>query len=766
MSSYADSQQIVRQPGGPLAPPPTLTVAGGDGAAGLGPADAWRIIKQRKWLVLITFILLYSLVVATTFIVYRYFPAYSSDLLLQLIPPKEDPLSISAGRLEPNVIKSQLETEARKLKSLDLVGRVLALPQVKQSEFYRWYKDDFPRARDELAAMLISAPIPESQLIKVSLSTRNRKDAKLILDELARLYLEGTRTEMSSQDRESLKRLKETLDALRRDLEVKQLEIARFRESASAPQLETERERTGYNISQLSLELSKLQVEAAGVQTQLNQLRSPGSEQAALTAEARIIIEADPVLRFWRQQVEALDIEIMVSRKQFGEGHRNSPLLTARRDLTYEKEVARREELIDELRNRQLETLTQRLAELTAQQSRLQEQLAEYEARQRDVDKNLLKFSTMQAEEQRLAREVEQVGMRVREAEHAARDAAGRAGMQLAQGAIEAVKPSRPDLVFYLGGGFVLALLGSVGLAFLRELTDTAVRTPLDLTRYAQVPVLGSIPRIDDEEADVEDIEHATRLAPNSLVAEAFRRVRTNLLFSGPPESQRCLLVTSPRPNDGKTAVAINLAVTLAQNNQRVLLIDCNFRRPAIRNAFANARAEGLCNILIGRGRLEDFVTRTELPNLDVLSSGPMPPNPADLLGSVYMRDLIAAALQRYDRVVLDGPPTLLITDALVLATMVDGVIMVARAVNSSRGALRRAREQLESINARVVGAILNGVQARPGGYFRQQYREFYEYTSEEQAPEELPGASITTTIGGDPPAETPPPDPENRPPQ
>jgi capsular exopolysaccharide synthesis family protein len=301
----------------------------------------------------------------------------------------------------------------------------------------------------------------------------------------------------------------------------------------------------------------------------------------------------------------------------------------------------------------------------------------------------------------------------------------------------------------WLGGGLVLALGGAVGLAFLRELTDKAVRTPIDVARHGRLSVLGSIPQLTDEQADVDEIELATRSAPQSLVAEAFRQVRANLVFSGPAESQRVLLITSPGPSNGKTAVAINLAVTLAQGNQRVLLVDSNFRRPAIREAFADTRSDGLSNVLIGQARLEDLITPTNVPNLSVLTSGPMPPTPADLLGPTHMRPLLEQLRTRFDRVIFDGPPVLLISDGLVLATQVDGVIVVAQAVGNSKGALRRTREQLDKVNAHVVGAILNGVQARAGGYYRHMYREFYDYSSDETIPRELPGAPSSDDHSG-----------------
>jgi capsular exopolysaccharide synthesis family protein len=392
------------------------------------------------------------------------------------------------------------------------------------------------------------------------------------------------------------------------------------------------------------------------------------------------------------------------------------------------------------VRARQVELLRMQLAQTRNVQAHLLEQLDEVRAQERDLDRNIMTYEQMLQDEERLINQLDEVGLKLTEAEHAMGDES-RARLHLRQRPEEAIEPTRPQYVAYLGGGLILALAGGIGLAFLRELTDQAVRTPVDVARFCRLSVLGCIPLLDDEEAEeVEEIEDAVRKAPHSLIAEAFRRTRTNLQFSGPAESQRTLLLTSPGPGDGKTAVAINLATTLAHGNLRTLLIDCNFRRPAIRTAYAGTRPEGLSNVLIGQGKVEDFITRTDLPTLDVLSSGPMPPTPAELLGSARMRELIQQAAKLYDRVILDGPPTLLISDATVLAMQVDGVVLVARAEENTRGALRRAREQLEGINARIVGVILNGVKTRAGGYFKRQYREFYDYTSEETIPAELPG--------------------------
>jgi capsular exopolysaccharide synthesis family protein len=213
------------------------------------------------------------------------------------------------------------------------------------------------------------------------------------------------------------------------------------------------------------------------------------------------------------------------------------------------------------------------------------------------------------------------------------------------------------------------------------------------------------------------------------MVAEAFRTFRTNLFLSAPVEQQRVLLITSPKPEEGKTSVATNLAISIGQSGRRVLLVDANFHRPALGELFAKDHKEGLSNILIGHRQLDgEIVIRSDMPHLDVLTSGPIPPNPAELLSSPYMKTFLDQAKEQYDQVIIDGPPVLLLSDAMVMADIVDGVILVCRAKVSQRGAVSRAREQLGRVNGHILGAVLNAAQISRGGYFREQMRNYYDY--------------------------------------
>lgn len=719
------------------------------GSAGLG--DIVRVLKQRKWTIIITFFVVFAMAIGGTFAVLRYAPLWPSEAIIELRPPKTE-ITIGASPMRPDEMKQEIETEARKIRQLSVLQEVLSQPEVKATKFYQWYQGDFGECLDDLYELLGVAPIPESNLIRVRLATKYKDESRLIVRTVVDRYLARYRSSSKDNIFTEVDALKKTLAEKEAELKRIQDEKMRFREQADVPTLRSDRSATADLIGKLQEQLSGLEAAAAGYETQLRSLQGVDPGQIPMTPEEELIIENDPIVRLYRSQVESIEIETAAARRAgLGENHRQIGTLGVRRQGYYEKEIARREELTGRLRARRIESLNQELAQIRNQQARLQDQLEEYEAQRRDLERNMELYITMGKTEEGLTKQIDDLKGRLNQGTFLS-DLNNR--LNVVQYPEEAQKPSRPDYFLYLGGGFVISLLAGLGFAFLREFTDSTVRTPLDIAKNVHLSVLGAIPLLDDEEANVDEIEVATRAAPHSLVAEAFRQVRTNLLFSGPVESQRVLLITSPGPEDGKTAVAINLAVTFASGNQRVLLIDTNFRRPSVHKHFQNTRSDGLSNILIGQATLDQLVTTTELPGLDVLAAGPLPPNPVELLGSQYMLDLLNLARERYDRIVLDGPPVLLMSDSLVMSSLVDGVVVVARAVANSKGALKRTRDQLLRVNARIVGAVLNGAEARPGGYFRKQYRDFYEYTSDETIPQELPWPGEQTASSNEPPAD------------
>jgi capsular exopolysaccharide synthesis family protein len=221
---------------------------------------------------------------------------------------------------------------------------------------------------------------------------------------------------------------------------------------------------------------------------------------------------------------------------------------------------------------------------------------------------------------------------------------------------------------------------------------------------------------------------------PRSPIAEAYRHLRTSLLLSSAGQPPRTVLVTSSQPSEGKTTTAINTAVMLAQTGAEVALLDCDLRRPRIHTHFGMANARGLTNYLAGDSQVEDILqTYGKLPNLKILSSGPVPPNPAELLGSEEMRKLLRELSARFTHVIIDSPPAISFTDAAILSTLVDGVMLVVQGGRSSRAVVRRASQQMLDVGAHIYGIVLNNIKldSNDYNYYAGYYASYYEVDDE-----------------------------------
>ncbi len=303
--------------------------------------------------------------------------------------------------------------------------------------------------------------------------------------------------------------------------------------------------------------------------------------------------------------------------------------------------------------------------------------------------------------------------------------------------------------------GFLVSLALAMGLAFFLEYLDNTVKSVEDVHRIAGLPTLAVIPAISDSSARAMKLASRKQLAaktgaleregtgallpanndtvnepqraivkpavPGDHVAsvmEAYRMLRTSVLLSTAGNPPKTILFTSSQPGDGKTTTSVNTAISLAQLGSSVLLIDADLRRPSVHRALRVDKSAGLSNFLSsGRVELDDVVQHSRIPKLDVITCGPIPPNPAELVASDRMRNLLEEAAARYEHVIIDSPPLMHVTDPVILSTMVDGVILVVQSGRSTRDIVRRARQELVNVGAKVFGVVLNNFDMKKEGY-------------------------------------------------
>lgn len=308
--------------------------------------------------------------------------------------------------------------------------------------------------------------------------------------------------------------------------------------------------------------------------------------------------------------------------------------------------------------------------------------------------------------------------------------------------AVIPLAPIGPDRNRNILVAFLVSLFGGVGLAFLLDYLDDSVRTSDDVSRNLNLPTLALIPyqdavkkRLgngsDNDENNIHSLALIALQDTRSNVAESYRHLRTSLLFSSAGKPPKAILVTSCQPSEGKTTTAANTAITLAQSAADVVLIDCDLRRPRLHQHFKMNNLHGLTNYLSGEKDTKNLLKQCpDIPNLKVITSGPIPPNPAELLGSDEMKNLIQVLKGNYKHVVLDSSPAISFADSAIISTLVDGVVLVAKAGTSSSHLMKRFKQRLAGLGTRIYGVVINSVKPDSVEYNYYGYNYHYDYYS------------------------------------
>ena len=309
-----------------------------------------------------------------------------------------------------------------------------------------------------------------------------------------------------------------------------------------------------------------------------------------------------------------------------------------------------------------------------------------------------------------------------------------RSNIQVVDPAQPSQSPIRPRKGMNLLLSVIVGLTMGAGLAFFFEYLDNTIKGPEDIERVIAAPLLGIVPSGDNAKKPVHPIETILAAEPRSSQAEAYRTIRTGVLLSSAERPPKIVLVTSPGAVEGKTTTAANLAIAMAQAGSSTLLIDADLRKPRIHQLFARENSgagsddnsKGLGPVLVGEVALEAAIRQTPIPLLSVLTSGPIPPNPAELLGSQKMRDLIGDLSRTFDRIIIDSPPLVPVTDSTLLATLCDGVVLVVKESQTTKHLAITARTRLAEAKAKLLGVVLNDVNMRKDGYHYYPYYQYY----------------------------------------
>ena len=734
--------------------PQPQVVTGQPPSTAISAADVWRIVRKRLWLILAC-----ALVIGaggTGGFVAWYFlaPFYTATSIIEVEPGqgqaggRADFTQLYSENIPYQLYEQYVMAQVMAIRSDRVLTAALDSLGAAQSMFRG------PGAVMVLGEELRIEYVPGTQNITISLTGMQAKQIADIVREVAMQYLTEVQNQRQQVDADRQRDLRTEQEDLRRKMERTSSELAELRRQSDAVVLDA-------RYSEELAAVTTVTRQLADVQFQLASARAAWLQFQELQKEAEEKRDLRPVLLAFPEMMDSLrtDPRVLGLSQQIGRASQDYEGLKSRfgeRHDAVQSTKATLEGLQNELQTQQVAVL----AELVQQQAAV---LKTAYDRAREAEAELLdKVAESRAKAIQLAQNADAYAKkgeeyrRSQELYYTVTDglermritsALTRPNIRIVQLPTIPTEPTEPKVILYSLAVIVFSLFVGVGVSFALEFIDTRLRMPAEVVRQVGVPLLGSIPDLSEDERLPLDTDLAlvSHREPESLLAEAFRQFRTNLQFTS-DQPIKSVLVTSPSPGDGKSTTAANLAIATARGGGKVLLVEANFRRPALARIFDVPDAIGLSNVLVGMNTAAEAVQATSIENLDILVGGATPPSPAELLGSETMARFIQEQENAYDLVIVDGPPILVVADCHLLAQIVRGVVLVFRANENTRGLAQRAVRTALGLKTHLLGALLNAVRATKGGYFREAYQAYYDYAGTTSAAIARPAAARPET--------------------
>jgi capsular exopolysaccharide synthesis family protein len=504
-------------------------------------------------------------------------------------------------------------------------------------------------------------------------------------------------------------------------VEASEQALQRYREQTDSVALEDKQNIVVQKLADLNAAVTRAKTERLQKEAAYQQIQTIQNDRSALDTFPAIL--ANTFIQQLKGQLAELQRQQASLGEKYGEKHPEMIKVRSAIDQTQAKLDGEIGKVVQSIRNEYTAAQAQEKSLVTALEQQKSEAMAlsrkgiDYGVLQRDANTNRQMFDNLlqRAKETGVTAELKTSNIRVVDPAEVPR------------------RPVRPNKTLNL----LLALFGgslfAVGLTFFFEYLDNRIKSPEEIKHVLGLPFLGLVPALTDGEGTANTLLHTG--TPTGF-AEAFRNIRTNVLFSSAEEGGHSIVVTSTGPGEGKTLCAGNLSIALAQAGQRVLLVDADMRKPRVHSAFGEKAEPGLSNVLVGNAKASEAVRRGPVQNLYLLLAGVTPPNPAELLGSQRFKDFLGTLQDHFDWVVLDSPPVMAVTDASIIAHIAHGVVYVVAAEQTSRHTAAAALEQLETARAKFLGGILNKVHVERHSYYyshyyRKDYSSYYSNVSQ-----------------------------------
>ncbi len=697
----------------------------------------WYILQKRKTVVLVFMAVLAITVTIGTLLSDKY---YNATTVLEIQPKAPvvfdvDEVSELVSTSTAVEMRAYYGTQYRILQSRSVIDATI---QRLQEEHGITDFDELAKPHARFRAGLSIEPDAETHLVEIVFEYTDPDKAALFANALAETYIDQNLDRSMDAARLALAWLEDQHRVYRTRKAEADQKVHDYMWEENLLGMQEGRGRIQNALEKLQTAWSEAHTERVQVEATLNDL-SRLRGRGDLAALASYLSDEDAVLQRRMSRLRELEEQRANLEGRYLPDHPSMRQLET--ELTQVR--AAMEDGVDQIiraHSAKLDLVSSREEALKADMEGITQELEELEVK-------LIELEFLEADAKRNEEFYKSLDQRMSEVDLGAMIRAN--NVRIIDPAIANLDPVRPVLPVNVAMGLLMGLFGGCALAFFMEYLDSTVKSREDVEITVGMPFLGIVPLIEEQDlrtlTNTRDRSIFVHAVPRSNVAEALRSVRTNLLFSGHGPLNR-LLVTSALPQEGKSFLTSNLSVLIAATGSKLLIIDADLRRPNLHKLFELENTQGLSTVLAGIHSFEECVTETHVPNLHVMLAGPTPPNPAELLGSERMTELLDS-ITGYDMILIDSPPVNVVADPLMLSSLVDGVLVIIEANSTSRSLVARTRDLLMEVNANVLGAVVNKLNVRRAGYGYYYYD--YGYYGERDAPTG-PGAPPAPPRGGD----------------
>jgi polysaccharide biosynthesis transport protein len=572
-------------------------------------------------------------------------------------------------------------------------------------------------AADIIAEMVRSGltvePVEETKIVSVSFMSANPELAAMISNATAQAYkaqlLEMKMQAsiynmkwMSMKGEEEAAKLKKVKNALNEYMKVNDIVTIEDR-ATIIPQKMAE---LGNELAQAETRQNELATIYKKIRTSLNNFQE---------LETMPVIADDPTFKTIRDLILKVEQNIMEQSKKYGPKHPVMVRVKSELNVLQAKQNQEIRRIIKTVENRYdlAKSNTQDLRDLLDKTKKetvsLNEKFIQYEILKREIEshQNLFNALVSRTSEQSVTEKVQNINVWVVEK------------AQVPQ------LPSKPNRKRNILLGIIMGLFGGVGLALFIEYLDNTIKTPDDIEERYNIPVLATISKSKNK---IESLYTVVLDEPSSALSESFKSLRAPILLSSSDSPPKTILVTSMAPKDGKTTIATNLAIAIAESGNKVMLIDCDLRRPMLHKIFGLDNTKGLSTFISGTSDIK-IVQDVQPKNLGIITSGPIPPNPSELLISKRLKDLVHLLKDKFDFIIFDTPPLISVSDTLIVSKIVDASIIVTRFGKTTYDIMNHGLKQMAGIESKVIGTVINAVDEKKSGYhYYYHYNKAYQY--------------------------------------